>query len=340
MTTYGVKSLRKILLLRESTAGVASTQNGVYWRGEGVLTNELNTVFPAEDVGILGGVDRSYIPQLAASLALSETPATFEQLPYFGEMGVKSTTAGTSDGAGSDYIYDYLFATTAQNSVAAYTVQAGDNVLMEQALFAYCPDFSISGKPNQAVMMAGTLNMRSASTIAAYSSSAAIPTVEEILFNKGKLYIDNPTGGTLGGTTAVTTFLGFDLKVTTGFQGIYTADGNLFFAFVKQTKPVITLDLTFEMESTIATAERDKWIAGTPRMIRMDFAGSALTTTGTLFGTKLLRLDLAGKYSKFSALKEDNGDDVVTASFNVAYDSTAALYADMKIVNQLATIAT
>lgn len=339
MTNYGVKALRKILLLRESTAGVASTQNGVYWRGEGTISNDLSTVFPSEDIGILGGVDRSYIPQLAASLALSETPATFEQLPYFGEMGVKSTTGGTSDGAGSDYIYDYLFATTSQNSVAAYTVQGGDNVLMEQALFAYCSEFTLSGKPNEAVMMSGTLNMRSASTIAAFSSSAAIPTVEEILFNKGKLYID-AVNGTLGGTTAIATFAGFDLSVKTGFQGIFTADGQLYFTFVKQTKPVITLDLTWEMDSVLASAERAAWLAGTPRKIRMDFAGSALTTTGTLFGTKLLRLDLAGKYSKFSELKDDNGDDLITASFNVSYDSTAALYADMKIVNQLTSIAT
>ena len=83
--TQGIKALRRIQLGAESVAGtqVAAT---TLWRGTGTIQDNLEQVFPEEDIGILPGVDRSYIPKVEAMLSLSQTEATFQQLPYLFEL--------------------------------------------------------------------------------------------------------------------------------------------------------------------------------------------------------------------------------------------------------------
>src|SRR4030065_1240276 len=123
----GVKALRKILLGRETPAGsiaVATT----YWRGVGTIEDQREIVFPEEDVGILGGVDRTYIPKLLAGVNLGDAPATFEQLPHVLGAGIKGGGAGAADGTqGSDKIYAYAFPTPPLTPVQTHTIEGGDN---------------------------------------------------------------------------------------------------------------------------------------------------------------------------------------------------------------------
>ena len=86
MTSQGIKALRRIQLGKETDPGTAVAATAI-WRGTGTIQDNLTTVFPAEDVGILVGTDRNYIPKAEAMLSLAETEATFEQLPYlFGRV--------------------------------------------------------------------------------------------------------------------------------------------------------------------------------------------------------------------------------------------------------------
>ena len=93
----GIKALRKIQLGQETAAGtaVAATQ---LWRGVGMIADEREVIFPEEDIGYLSGVDRTYVPKVLASIALGDTPATFEQFPYILEAGVKAIGSGAAGG--------------------------------------------------------------------------------------------------------------------------------------------------------------------------------------------------------------------------------------------------
>ena len=66
----------------------------------------LETVFPEEDIGIFGGVDRSYIPKTGGQIVL-EGVATFEQLPHILDAGVYAATATTD--ASSAFIRTWTF---------------------------------------------------------------------------------------------------------------------------------------------------------------------------------------------------------------------------------------
>lgn len=344
---YGIKALRKLQFGRESTAGTAVAATTV-WRGEGTLEDTRSVQFPVEDIGLLPIATRSYQPLLGAQLQLNATPATFEQLPHIFEMGIKGTTAGTSDGAGSDYIYTYtmptssslsmyLTPTTSSNPIKSYTIEGGDNQQAERMEFSFVSDFELSFKAGEAVMVTATINGRQVALNAFTSSTiTTTPNVFEILTSNAKLYIDSTTA-TIGVTQVSNELLAGSVKVKTGLKAIPTADGNLYFSFVKGVRPEVTMDLTFE-HSTNAIAEKAFWRSGTARQFRLDFSGNALTSAGTLYSTKKLLVDMAGIYEKFGALGDEDGDNIIVATVRAGYNATAALFTKFVVVNELSAI--
>jgi hypothetical protein len=347
--TYGIKALRRIQMGREVTPGTIVAATTV-WRGEGTIEDTRVIEFPVEDVGIIPILTRNYSPLLGAKLALSSTPATFEQLPHIFEMAVKLTTGGTSDTTGgSGYTYTYIMPrtstefmyiapSTSGNPIKSYTIEGGDNNQAEVMNFSYVTDFELSFKSGEAVKISATLMGRQVALQAFTSSTiTSIPTVFEILTSKGTIFVDSSTG-TIGTTQITNEILSGSLKVKTGLVAIPTADGSLTFSFIKGTRPDVTLELTFE-HSTFAIAEKVFWRSGTARQYRLKFAGNALTSTGaSLYGTKALVIDLCGMYEKFSALEDQDGDDTITATFKAAYNATANLFAKFVVINELSAV--
>lgn len=173
-------------------------------------------------------------------------------------------------------------------------------------------------------------------TIEQFFNVVSIPAVEEILFNKGKLYIDDSTAS--AGTTQVSnTFLAFDLDLTTGWKGQPAGDGRLDFSFTKSTRPTGTLKVTFEHDGS-ASKEKAAWIAKTARQIRILVQGAALTTAGSVYTYKTLIVDVVGRWTDFSALEDDNGNDTVTGTLVFGYDATAATSGQVIIVNELSAL--
>src|SRR3990167_7538827 len=115
----GVLALRRLQIGKEASTdpGTAVAATALL-RFEGVWKDETLVEFPPENVGYLGGRDRAYIPMVHATLEMAG-PATFEQMPYVLEAGVKAVTPTTDSGSG--YIYTYALPTTAQNTPSSYT---------------------------------------------------------------------------------------------------------------------------------------------------------------------------------------------------------------------------
>jgi hypothetical protein len=330
----GIRALRKIELGRETTAGTAATPTTI-WRGQGTIEDSLELVFPEEDVGYLSGITRTYIPQVEATLEMDEVEATFEQLPHILEAGVQTDTPA-QNGTGSGYIYTYTFPTTAAKTLKHYTIAGGDNQQAEYFAYGFVESFSLSGSSGEAVMMGATWKGRQVATTT-FTTTASIPTVETLLFNKSNLYIDT-AGGTMGGTVKSNTLLGFTLDVDTGWQAVYAGDGQLYFSFDKSTMPEVTMDVTFEHDAT-AVAEIAAWRAETVRQIRIKVTGAGLTTVGGgTYTTKQIWIDLAGKWESFDPIDEQDGNDVVTGTFRARYDATAAKFAEITVINELSAL--
>jgi len=329
----GVRKLEKIQLGAEGTKGTAVAATAI-WRGTGQLEDLLEVVSPPENVGYLPPLDRTYIPKVGGQLDMDEVEATFEQLPYILMAGVKSVS-GVQDGAGSDYVWTFPFPTTSVNTIKTYTLEGGNNQQAEEMAYCFVPEFSIRGAADEAVKMQARWIGRQLSTTT-FTGGLSLPSVEEILFNLGKLYIDD-AGGSFGGTQKSNTLISMALNVTTGNVPYQAADGNLYFSGDKQVGPDIALELTFEHNST-AVAEIANWRAETARLVRLIFEGSSVATAGTDYSKKTLIIDVAGKWSKFSKLDERDGNDIVTGTLDVAYNSTASHYAEIVVVNELSSL--
>jgi len=335
----GIKSLRKNQFGKETVAGTAVAATTI-WRGTGLIENTAEFVFPEEDIGYVSGVDRQYVPMLGASLSLDSTPATFEQILHVFEAGVLKVTTGAANGAGSGKVYTYPMPTTnacdmssSTRAIQPYTIESGDNNEVEEMEYSFVESFNLSGNPGESVMIASEWRGRQTSN-SSFTTAATLPTVEEILFSKGKIYID-AEGGTIGTTQVTNTWLNFNLDVTTGLKGIATGDGNKYFSFVKGVTPEAVLTVTFENNAS-ATTEKTNWENGTARLIRLLFVGTAFTTSGT-YANKTLIVDLAGKWEDFTG-GDDDGNDTVTGVFRARYNTTAALFGQFVVANLLTSV--
>lgn len=169
-----------------------------------------------------------------------------------------------------------------------------------------------------------------------FTSGITVPTVEEIIFGKGKLYIDNTTG-TIGTTQKSNTFLAFDLDLKTGWKGQPTGDGRKDFSFAKYTKAEWTLKVTFEHDGSAVT-EKAAYRNKTARLIRIKIEGAALATAGSVYTYKTLIIDVPGVWTDFTALENDDGNDTVTGTLKGGYDVTAALGGQIIVVNELTSL--
>ncbi len=340
--TYGIKALRQIQMSREvSTSQGSPSTDFTVWRGLGTLEDTRETTFVEEDIGVFGGVDRTYVAKTGAQINIESTPATFEQLPHILDAAVKLATPTTD--ASSAQIRTYAFPISTSDAVSStdlqtYSFKVGDNNEVEQAGFGYVSEFTLSGSAGEALMMEAVYQTREATTDNDGFATVSIPDVEEILFSKGKLYIDEP-GGTMGATQKSNTLLSAELKVTTGWMGINTGDGRTDFSFIKQVQPEIILTVTFEHDGT-AAAEKSAWRTGTARQVRLTFEGDALGTTdaGAPYDKKTLVISLAGKWEKFDPMEDQDGDNVVTGTFRARYNATCAKFAEIVVVNELAVM--
>jgi hypothetical protein len=291
-------------------------------------------MWPTEEVGILGGTDRSYIARVWSELTMPAVEATYEQLPYILEAGLQTATP-TQDGTGSDYIYAYAAPTTAQNTFSTYTIEGGDDQQAEEFDYAFVKHFNLAGDGQGALMVSADWTGRE-TTDSTFTGAISIPDVEEILVNSATLYIDD-SGGTIGTTEVSDTLFSIDLDWTTGLSEYWAVDGSLDFSLVKFTEDDIVLTMTYEHNAD-AVAEKAEYRAGNIRLIRLVFEGSAVQTPGTVYSNKTLQVDLAGKYEDWGALEDNNGNDVVSVTFRVRYSTADALKAELTVVNELTTL--
>jgi len=329
----GIVSLRKTQFGREATAGTAVAATSVQRLMTNGAKDDSVVEFVNEHIGYLAPVNRTTQPKKAASIAFDDSPMTFEQCMYPFDAGIKTVSA-SADGAGSGKIWTYAFPTTSQNTIKTYTIESGDNIQAREMEYSFCESFAITFNAGEVVNISSNWIGRQW-TNTTFTAALSTPDVEEILTSKGKLYID-AIGGTIGTTQVANTLLSGTLNVVTGWKAVWTADGNLYFSFAKSTQPEITLDLTYEHNSSAET-EYAAFVAGTARSLSLKFEGSALASAGTI-ANKTLTINLRGTYETWGAFGDQDGNNTVSCSFRAAYDSTAGAFATFVVVNEVATI--
>ena len=338
----GQKWAQKIQLGRESTAGTAVAATTI-WRGVGGMLKDNTMVTPVDElIGTVLPTTRNYIGQYGGALSMAATPATYEQLPHIFEAAIKTLGTGSSDGVGSGKIFPYTGPTTSVNTIKTYTIETGDNQQAEEMDYAFVEKFTLSAERGQAVMVSADWIGR-AVTNTTFTGALSAPTVYEILSNRSTFYID-AVGGTIGTTQVSSMLLGWELSVTTGWRPKWTLDsesvgGGREFAFHYFDRDSFSAEFTatFEHDAT-AVAQKALFRAGTPRLMRIQIPGAALTTPGTTYTYRTFRVDMAMHYTEWDVLDSDEGNSIVQVTGRVGYDPTAATGLSFVIVNEASPI--
>lgn len=330
----GYVGLRQFQLGVESTLGTAVACTTVL-RMQGALKDESKPEYPKEDVGYIRGVGRAFIPKMDGTIEIKGTPVTFEQLPYFLNMGVRGV-APVQDGAGSGRVWTHPFPTNTVLAPYTYTVRHGDNNQAELMTGTFCEELTIKGEAEKAWELDATLRGWPGGTTT-FTGSLAIPTVEEAIFGLTSLFIDAP-GGTLGTTQITDGFRGFELKISKVYQPRWQGNGaNRFYTrLVMNSEPEITLKLKLDHD-TSAVAQRAVRRALTHSQIRIRATGSNLTTGGT-YTTRTIQLNAIGSYMEPEPYDDDDG--VTSLEFNVGthYSATPGLGGNIVVVNDLTAL--
>lgn len=336
----GVDALRKTQLGRESTAGTAVAATDI-WRGMGVIKDDSVITYPNERIGIAGGTTRSYKANTGGTIPL-EGDATYEQIHYVFDSAFYLATATTDTSSAFIRTYNAQYTSTdpiATTDLQTYTIEAGDNQQAYQMAYCFCTDFNLTGDAgaeDSSVKLTANFEGRTVETTD-FTASLTLGSVETILFRKGELYID-PTSDTVGTTQVSQTLFGMDLNVTTGWRAYPAADGRTDFSFAKWTGSEITLQVTFEHNSTAVT-EYNNWLSETERALQLKFTGNALSTTdaAAAYDTTTLIINLWGKWETFDALSENEGNDQVVGTFKAVYSPTAAAKAQFIVANEVSS---
>jgi hypothetical protein len=328
----GSKALREIQLGQETVFGTPVTPTAV-WRGLGVLDDIREIVVPDEDVGMLTRPMRGYIPKYDAALAMDSVEATYEQLIYILSGGIKEITPA-ADGGGSDYIWDFPFPTTAAQAPQAFTIRAGDDTEVEEMEYGIVRSFTLEGAWGEAWKISAEWFGRQVTGGKAFESLSLV-TVEEMLFSKTALYIDD-NDGAFGGTAVAGILRKATLNVTTGFIPLPVA-GNLYFGEYGVVAPEITLDLEMEWKASTVT-EKGNYRDEVERLVRLETEGSDFGTGGTTYSAHTLLVDVPGIWTRFEPLDSADGNDIVTANFRGGYLPTPATAGGITVVNEVATL--
>ena len=333
----GITALKRVQISQmplNGTTDVATT----YWMGMGALDDIREVVFPDDNVGIIGGANRSYTAKTGGELTL-ESDATFEQVAYIFDSAIHTATPTTDTGSGYVRTYNLQWASTdkiASTDIQYLVIEGGDNQQAEIMRSGFVRELTISGAQGEPVQVSALVEGQGVSTTT-FTGSLSIPSVETILTSKGKLYID-PSSDAIGTTQKSATLLNFELSMNpTGWQPIPVGDGNLYFSSVKFVGNSPELSITFEHDGS-ATAEIAAWRAQSERGIRLIFEGSALASSGT-YTYKTLRIDVYGKWMNFDPISDEDGNSTVTGTFRVSYATGSAAKGQIVVVDESATLA-
>jgi len=335
----GLRAFRKIEVGQESSHGtaVAATEAAlglIGIPGPGVVRHypdeERNSlarnVADEVDVGVethlvwTGDVNHRHILwPLSMAIRGNVTPTqpdeTSEPNGYLWTLAPSMTTANTPDQA---------------NGIETFTFEYGDNVQAYETEYCFATRLQISGAPNQVCQFTCDITGRQ-QTETSFTGNSLV-SVQRFPFNLAEFYIDT-TGASLGSTQKTATLLGFTWTLETMFSPLYTGDGNLYFASLREDKKKVSLQMTLARNTT-SEAERDKYDAKTTTFARIKLNGPTELDSGQS-NPPYLALDQAIRYVTWPDAGEENGLTTVQVVAESVYDSTWAKQFEVALLTDL-----
>ena len=148
-----------------------------------------------------------------------------------------------------------------------------------------------------------------------------------------KLFIDS-FGGTAGTTQVTGTLINWDIEIDNGLAPkFYAANSNTTSA-ITAGEISVTAKLIFEASSATSLTEFSNWIAGTKRLVRIDFGNNELIT-GVHYHQ--VTVDIPGAWDAVDLGQTDENTRTYELSLQYVYDTTNAYGVQIRAKNTRAT---
>ena len=311
----GLKALRKIQIGEETVKGTPVPATAGL-AGQLTMKSSPTIHFPTEERGTLAEFSRSVRVSDLAELTY-EGNATFEQILYLLHMGVLGNVTASS--GGDDKTWTFLPTMAAATVFDSFTIEYGDDVQQWETEHCMASLVEFIFAMNEPVMMRGDIFGRKM-TVSTFTSSQSIPTIESILSQRARVFIDDE-GGTIGATEKASTLIAATYTINTGLTPKRYGDGSRDFSGYAENFKGVGLSLTFAFNSGAET-ERLKFDGSTQRLIRILAEGSEIKTvdsTATLtdnpltIGATTVNVSDGTQVAEHTPIKIDNEQMWVTA---------------------------
>jgi len=157
----------------------------------------------------------------------------------------------------------------------SFTIEYGDDIEQWETEYCMASAIEISGAMNEPMKVRGDIFGRKM-TVCNFTGGITVPTVESVLTQKARLYIDDETGK-IGGTIQSDTLIGFTYAINTGLGYKRFADGSIDFSSYGENFKGVELRMTFAFNAG-AEVERLKFDGSTQRLVRIEALGSEAQT--------------------------------------------------------------
>ena len=297
----------------------------------------------AEDIGIIGGADRTNKLSIDGDINVPSHNMTFEQFQYWLYLLTAGPKTGLADGTGSDFIYTTLFPTTAAANPTTATFVTGDNFETRTLNYGLCTKIEVTFVHGTAIKVTATVigqQVTYQNTGFLVADTVPVPVVSEAVSNFSKIYLD-AIGGTYGATQIVGQINGGKITLESMWSGYPSNDGVLWSTNFQQTGWKVGGSISF-LHNTAVSGSRggaiQQFLSETPMLLRMGAYGKTLATAGTVYSQKQVLLDLPIKYLSGGDVKDQNGFSLATMVFESKYNATAGNAGKCTVVNELAAL--
>lgn len=308
---------------------VAATRR-VY--GEGMAQRQQPLIRPAsEDRSSLIRNFRSQ-PGLVAATFPIRASATFEDLPWWYQLGMKGGVAGVLQNT-TAYKYDFIPDSTSDTLKSA-TFEDGDDTQAWRMPFGMVDSFSITGALGQPWLLELTI-IGADLTPQAFTAAIGDRVTEDIETHLTKLAIGNVGAVPAGFLTGQV--IGFKLNVANHLARKYFMDGlaTPVMGGVGRADREVSLEVTWEGNAA-TVAERALWVSGTQRVARLQANGTTIAGSSPS-QTKQAEIIESGKWTTWTVGNRET-NTTMTGLLEAEYDSALGYEVDAFVVNSLVTL--
>jgi len=245
-----------------------------------------------------------------------------------------TTTAVTTETTGRTWTFTP--AGRSEDTIKTYTVESGSSTRAQRASYVLFNGMEITFNRTDGVTLSGSAIGQNISDGITLTTSPTAVEDKPILPTHLDVYVDSTSGSF--GSTKMTRDFNAVFRYNDKWGPVWPINSTLpSYAAHVNTEPTVQIELTMAADTQgmgfLVNAR-----AGDTRYIRM----SAVSTqnAGAASAKYTLFLDMAGKISNINAFDDNDGNKVLTYTFDAVYDSAwgTVKYMEAKLINQVSAL--